>query len=876
MVLVVGLGAFSVLPQGPVDSGSHGEEVAEVSAGGSFAHIRHCCSQGVWLAFVRSPGSDMKRLHQAAFEGDTEKVKTFLADGDQIDSIEEGNLTALHFAAEKGNADIIQLLLEAFAYKDARDECGDTPLHVATFHGHLRAVNSLLDAYADKDALNQKQQSALHYAAQHGHEAVLEALVRASSNLELADEDAQTALHIAAELGHAAAVAQLLRAGARGNSPDVAGNTPLHLAACSGHAEVIHQLIGHRAGIHCRNQVDSRPLEPAWAGWPWRGSMKHGLSLKHADDERTCLVCGDTILGVLEDKWQEQQTPLFLAAQNGHVEAVQGLLHGGASCASADQEGCTALHLVALHGHVEVLHVLLKAGASVHAMDERAYTAREAALEKHRFGTAALLQADEEDGWLSAWLCARIQAEVVSALKGAREELQREADAEIAATRAKLEDEATRKVTDMVEEAKRRCREDVQCAQDEARQALETALQECREQGDAQRESLQRQLEIEWQSKLDAQQMAMFATLRDGGFGGAAEALQQLLEGARQLGVRPETEAHRIYDHEGARLDDQVDDHDRPELSQAEMDFRQLKGQLRQLADLPAVPVRECASPIASLLQQLKSHVDTSEDQTWRSVLVWRLSRDTLEPICEELGRIACTAPNLDQRCVSLGGKLLEMLRHPVEPGGPPQQLLEEYKDRLEEGLRRRGDLEKELQQRLQGGAEERARSKDLQEQIFGMDADLLRDGCSVCNVQISAGHEDVSVGCLPSLQGVVEAVQQQVSQWSLQYSASREQCIDLLQQLQVASNAPAASLKELEDEYQAQVAVYNRFLKQTQAESEEHRRVLCELVTQELHREGSLRQRCQRHAEESRVVLAQQRLVREVHGATIYLVAHA
>lgn len=58
---------------------------------------------------------------------------------------------------------------------------------------------------------------------------------------------------------------------------------------------------------------------------------------------------------------QESQTPLMLAASNGHAEVVRVLLEHGADASLFDKNGCTALILAAKHYQAQVVEVLFKA-----------------------------------------------------------------------------------------------------------------------------------------------------------------------------------------------------------------------------------------------------------------------------------------------------------------------------------------------------------------------------------------------------------------------------------------------------------------------------------------------------------------------------------
>jgi ankyrin repeat protein len=62
--------------------------------------------------------------------------------------------------------------------------------------------------------------------------------------------------------------------------------------------------------------------------------------------------------------------PLYIAAQDGHVEVVRALLGAGAAVNQANTVGSTPLYVAAEKGHVEVVRALLAAGADPLAADE--------------------------------------------------------------------------------------------------------------------------------------------------------------------------------------------------------------------------------------------------------------------------------------------------------------------------------------------------------------------------------------------------------------------------------------------------------------------------------------------------------------------------
>jgi len=85
-------------------------------------------------------------------------------------------------------------------------------------------------------------------------------------------------------------------------------------------------------------------------------------------------------------------TPLHLAAQNGHITAVQYLLDKGADPNRQDKDGRTALMLAAEKGHKNVVEILLIKGADAKLSDKRGRTALYWALKNGHKEVAELLR----------------------------------------------------------------------------------------------------------------------------------------------------------------------------------------------------------------------------------------------------------------------------------------------------------------------------------------------------------------------------------------------------------------------------------------------------------------------------------------------------
>mmetsp|Transcript_57345 Transcript_57345/g.153607 ORF Transcript_57345/g.153607 Transcript_57345/m.153607 type:complete len:1184 (-) Transcript_57345:33-3584(-) len=66
-----------------------------------------------------------------------------------------------------------------------------------------------------------------------------------------------------------------------------------------------------------------------------------------------------------EAKDRKGMTPLMLAAQNGHVEVIQELLHVGAQTSATDIDGNTCLHWAAMTRQIDCCRALIAAGADM-------------------------------------------------------------------------------------------------------------------------------------------------------------------------------------------------------------------------------------------------------------------------------------------------------------------------------------------------------------------------------------------------------------------------------------------------------------------------------------------------------------------------------
>ena len=95
--------------------------------------------------------------------------------------------------------------------------------------------------------------------------------------------------------------------------------------------------------------------------------------------------------GANVNRSESGRTPLYVAAQDGHVELVKELLKARADTSICNNDGETALHAAAGAGHADVVSELLKAKANVNVHDKNGETPAGIAFNKGHYGIVYLL-----------------------------------------------------------------------------------------------------------------------------------------------------------------------------------------------------------------------------------------------------------------------------------------------------------------------------------------------------------------------------------------------------------------------------------------------------------------------------------------------------
>ena len=194
---------------------------------------------------IISPSTPLVR---AVWEGNLREVKNLLAQGVDVNVVDEGvYTTALGAAVSNGKLEFVQALLNAGADPNVRNQSGRTALMSLDRDATAEMVRLLLASGADVSLKDVDANTVLHTAAGDVKSEVLRALLDAGASVNARTRQGQTALIEAAAYGNVDNVKALLLAGADPNLKNREGATALSLARQNGQQEVVALLQAYGA-----------------------------------------------------------------------------------------------------------------------------------------------------------------------------------------------------------------------------------------------------------------------------------------------------------------------------------------------------------------------------------------------------------------------------------------------------------------------------------------------------------------------------------------------------------------------------------------------------------------------------------------------------
>ena len=283
-------------------------------------------------------------IHEAAADGDINKVKSLLSDGADVNIKGRLEYTPLHHAAENGHANLVTFLISRGGDLEVRNHYGRTPLALAACRGHKGMVELLIAKGADFNTKDIWYKKLLHHAAENGHAELARFLIDRGADIESETNLHYTALNLAASQGHRQMVELLISKGADVNTKEQMNYTPLHKAAMNGHYEIAKLLVDAGANVNVEDSHNRTPLYNA-------------VLAGHKD-----------VAGLLAGNQAYVPFPdLHFSAFMGDLAKVKKIIEEGADVDSKDGQGRTILLFTALGGSKQVVEFLVDKGADINA-----------------------------------------------------------------------------------------------------------------------------------------------------------------------------------------------------------------------------------------------------------------------------------------------------------------------------------------------------------------------------------------------------------------------------------------------------------------------------------------------------------------------------
>jgi ankyrin repeat protein len=138
--------------------------------------------------------ADANSLFSAAMLGKTERVKSILSQGVDVNEKSTTGRTALMAACFNGNLRVVRILLAYGANVNLADNLGSTALMEAVTFGNEKLLNLLITAGADTTAIDKQNMSVLDKAKTTKHTHIVKSLEKlATDNKNEKEEEPENA-----------------------------------------------------------------------------------------------------------------------------------------------------------------------------------------------------------------------------------------------------------------------------------------------------------------------------------------------------------------------------------------------------------------------------------------------------------------------------------------------------------------------------------------------------------------------------------------------------------------------------------------------------------------------------------------------------------
>uniref|UniRef100_A0A8D0DB11 Ankyrin repeat domain 52a n=1 Tax=Sander lucioperca TaxID=283035 RepID=A0A8D0DB11_SANLU len=321
-------------------------------------------------------------LHMAAIHGRFTRSQILIQNGGEIDCVDKYGNTPLHVAAKYGHELLISTLMTNGADTARRGINGMFPLHLAVLYGFSDCCRKLLSSgqlYSIVSSMSKEHvlsagfdinipdnfgRTCLHAAASGGNVECLNLLLSSGTDLNKRDVMGRTPLHYAAANGRYQCTVTLVGAGAEVNEPDQTGCTPLHYSAASQNDED-----EAKESYFCLEHLLDNGADPSMVNSKGYSAVHYAAYHGNKQNLELLLEMSFNALGDIESSIPV--SPLHLAADKGHWQALRVLTETAAYVDMQDAAGRSVLYLAAQKGYARCVEVLLAQGASCLLNDNR-------------------------------------------------------------------------------------------------------------------------------------------------------------------------------------------------------------------------------------------------------------------------------------------------------------------------------------------------------------------------------------------------------------------------------------------------------------------------------------------------------------------------
>uniref|UniRef100_A0A8D0A152 Ankyrin repeat domain 52a n=1 Tax=Sander lucioperca TaxID=283035 RepID=A0A8D0A152_SANLU len=321
-------------------------------------------------------------------------LELLVNNGADVNQQSKEGKSPLHMAAIHGRFTRSQILIQNGGEIDCVDKYGNTPLHVAAKYGHELLISTLMTNGADTARRGINGMFPLHLAVLYGFSDCCrnkEHVLSAGFDINIPDNFGRTCLHAAASGGNVECLNLLLSSGTDLNKRDVMGRTPLHYAAANGRYQCTVTLVGAGAEETClspsvfslKYQRQNKPpncvrclehlldngADPSMVNSKGYSAVHYAAYHGNKQNLELLLEMSFNALGDIESSIPV--SPLHLAADKGHWQALRVLTETAAYVDMQDAAGRSVLYLAAQKGYARCVEVLLAQGASCLLNDNR-------------------------------------------------------------------------------------------------------------------------------------------------------------------------------------------------------------------------------------------------------------------------------------------------------------------------------------------------------------------------------------------------------------------------------------------------------------------------------------------------------------------------